>query len=360
MTDLRIHNLIQEIIQKQRLCLEGLTVFTEAATGPYKFNPIIAALSGANKVYAFANDSKFASKYEVKRTTMEEVSSLKLNNIVEVIFDKNISNVGESDIFTNSGFVRPIDGNMVSMMKSTAVVSLMWEPWEFRKSDIDIRACQKKDVLVLGTHESSPNNDMYGYSGYLAMKLLFNLGLEGYKTNILLLGGDYSLGEQIYNHFTSLNMQIAWFSNDNTRSRRYEELASIYCEKGKQIDAIIVADHSFSGTLIGKKGILTPDIIKNINPAVKIGVISGVVAGNELSKNGIAFTPKEIRPFGFMSYQAYDLGPRPVLELFAAGLKVGETMARARLSGMNIEESAQHSIKNSAAQDLLGELSWLD
>ena len=70
MTDLRIHNLIQMIIQKQRLCLEGLTVFTEAATGSYKFNPIIAALSGAKKVYAFANDSKFASKHEVNRTTM--------------------------------------------------------------------------------------------------------------------------------------------------------------------------------------------------------------------------------------------------------------------------------------------------
>ena len=360
MNNFRARKLMRDIIQKERLCLKGLTVFTEAATGPYKYNAIIAALSGADKVYALANDSKFASKNEVQRITMEEASASQVQNVVEVIFNKDISTVGKSDIFTNSGFVRPINTKMVSMMKPTAVVSLMWESWEFRESDIDIEACKRKQILVLGTHESSANNDMYGYSGYLAMKLLFDLGLEGYKTNTLLLGGYYSLGEQIYNHFKSLNMEIAWFSKDNLRSRRYEELEEMYVENGSLIDVIIVAEHSFAGILIGKNGLLTPDLIKNVNPGTKIGVISGIVEGNELCKYDIDYIPKDIRPFGFMSYQAYDLGPRPVLELFAAGLKVGETMARARLSGMNVEQAAEHSIKNSSAQDLLGELSWLN
>ena len=87
MNNLRARKLMRDIIQKEKLCLEGLTVFTEAATGPYKYNAIIAALSGADKVYALANDSKFASKNEVQRITMEEASAAQVQNVVEVILD---------------------------------------------------------------------------------------------------------------------------------------------------------------------------------------------------------------------------------------------------------------------------------
>jgi len=46
----------------------------------------------------------------------------------------------------------------------------------------------RKGILVLGTDESVPPHSMYPYSGYLAMKLLFELEQEGYKVKTLLLG----------------------------------------------------------------------------------------------------------------------------------------------------------------------------
>ena len=42
-----------------------------------------------------------------------------------------------------------------------------------------------------------------------------------------------------------------------------------------------------------------------------------------MERTSLQYLPKKIA-FGHMSYQAYHLGPQPVLELFAAGLKVGE------------------------------------
>ena len=48
-----------------------------------------------------------------------------------------------------------------------------------------------------------------------------------------------------------------------------------------------------------------------------------------------------------------------MLRLYAAGLKVGEVMARARLSGMTIREAAKHALDNSPAMDFDGNLSWI-
>ena len=165
-----------------------------------------------------------------------------------------------------------------------------------------------------------------------------------------------TLGMRLESIFPADDPTVAVFSGHGIRLR----LERGFEHPPGKIKIFTEDRHSFAGILIGKNGLLTPDLIRNVNPAMKIGVISGIVEGNELCKYDIDYIPKDIRPFGFMSYQAYDLGPRPVLELFAAGLKVGETMARARLSGMNVEQAAEHSIKNSWAQDLLGELSWLN
>ena len=69
--------------------------------------------------------------------------------------------------------------------------------------------------------------------------------------------------------------------------------------------------------------------------------------------------PKEIAPPKYVTYQIYQLGKLPILELYGAGLKVGQAMAWARINGMDIQESVKYSLKNSAAMDFVGGLSWL-
>jgi hypothetical protein len=50
-----------------------------------------------------------------------------------------------------------------------------------------------------------------------------------------------------------------------------------------------------------------------------------------------------------MSYQPDQLGPRPVLELYAAGLRVGQAMATARLRGRSLEEATSFALRTSPA-----------
>lgn len=359
----RAERTLRRCVAEYGLDLRGLTVFTEAASGAYLHTPIMAALAGAEKVYALAADSAFGAKEEVRRRTLEAAARCGVAGRVEVVFEKARAQVAASDIVTNAGFVRPIDREMVSWMKPTAVVPLMWETWEFRESDLDLGACREKGILVLGTDESQPPLRMYSCGFYLAMKLIFELGLEGYKTRTLLLGGGDGLGRSISERFGLLGMEVSWFA-DRPADRAagaapYAELAEHFAARGDDYDVLIVAEHGDPARLLGEGGLLGFDEIRRKNPALRVGVISGNVDGEGLRRSGLRFHPAEVRPFGWMTYQPYDLGPVPVLELYAAGLKVGEAMARARLSGAPAREAARYALEHSAAMDFEGERAWL-
>jgi len=334
------------------LDLNGLVVFTEAATGAYLYSPILAALGGAAKVYALAATSRFGDREYVRHQTLEAASRLGVDSEVQVVFEKTKGHIQQSDIVTNTGFVRPINRQMISWMKPTAVIPLMWETWEFRSGDLDLEACKEYGILVMGTDESKPPLSMYKYCGYLAMKLLFELGLEGHRTKTILLGGRESPGRTIYDHFQKLGMEITWFSNSENDSLPYSGFNEYFMRNGTNYDALIVAEHGDNILLLGKEGLLTYEQIRQVNPALGIGVIAGNLDIEGLNNSGLRYFPNKIEPFGYMSYQPYHLGPLPVLELYAGGLKVAAAMARGRRKGMSIEETKNYALTNSPAMDL--------
>ena len=353
----RMRKILADCIHDFGLDLTNLTVFTEAASGPYVYPPVLAALSGARRVYALARDSAYATKGAVAECTRAEADRFDVAKRLDIVYDKSAETIGASDIITNSGFVRPIDSPTVSWMKPTAVVPLMWETWEFRDADVDLDACRSNDILVLCTREDIPPQSMFVYCGFIAMKLLFELGLEGHHTRVLLLGG-HSIGRSIFDHLSAVGVETEWFANE-TDSRPYSELHDFFTGNGSRYDAIIVAEHHHHIMLIGAGGLLTCDEITETNPALAVGVIAGNVDGDALTQSSIRHAPDVIRPFGYMSYQAYHLGPRPVVELYAAGLKVGQTMAHARLAGASIDVAAKDAIEHAAGMDYEGEKAWL-
>ena len=345
----RAARLVRQAIADYALDLSGLTVFTEAASGPYLHTPILAALAGAEKVYAQTADSPYASSEEVRAATEAAAGELAVGPRLEVLFDKRPEALGEADIVTNSGFVRPIDRATVEQLKPTAVVPLMWETWEFRPEDMDLEACREHGILVLGTDEARPPLALYPYGGYVAMKLLFELGLEGYKTRVVLLGGGHAFGRSIWHHFSRLGIDVAWFADTEPEARSYAELPEFLASNADDFDALLVSEHRVSRRLIGPDGLVSASEIARLNPALAIGVVSGNVDAEELAASGLAYRPERIRPFGYMSYQPGDVGPRPVLELYAAGLKVGEAMARARLQGMSTGDATSYALEHSPA-----------
>src|ERR1035437_2731056 len=184
----RSRALIGKLIRKYELDLSGLTVFTEAATGSYRYTSLIAALAGAKQVYAVAADSKYGQKEIVKDQTLREAEASGVHDKITILFGKDgeclshsdiVTNLGfvrpitsemvsdqtlreaeasgvhdkitilfgkdgeclsHSDIVTNLGFVRPITSEMVSYMKPTTVISLMWLVSEFRSDELDSKA----------------------------------------------------------------------------------------------------------------------------------------------------------------------------------------------------------------------------
>lgn len=352
----RCKHIVREAIQTFNLNLEGLTVFTEAATGSYLYTPIIAALAGAKHVYAVTQDSRYGSAEHVRIITQDVASSFSVDNRISILFQKSPEVVSQCDIITNSGFVRPINREMISWMKPTAVIPLMWETWEHREDELDLTACREKGILVLGTNEHRPPLDLYPSSGFSCMKLLFEAGIEVYGCKILIVGS-FPVAESILRVLRSLGLELGWVC---PAGRVVDTSLSSYLlghhigeqrvlEFLQRADALVVAEHVIRDEILGPQSSLSGALLKQINPSPVVAHIWGGINAEELRRNGVYLVPDYIAPPSHMSVSADYLGPKLSILLNTAGLKVGEAMARARLAGKSIEESTAYALKYSPA-----------
>jgi hypothetical protein len=349
--------LVESLVSQFKLNLNGLTVYTEAASGAYMLAPILTAVAGAQCVYAETRDSRFGKASEVTDNLMDAACKIGVEDCIQILPQRCHASLGRSDIITNSGFVRPIDKDLINVLKPTAVIPLMWETWEYRSCDFDLQACKDRGILVLGTNEHHPSCDMVGFVGLTGLKLLFELGFDG--GNVLVLGSSPMPAKPLVDYLRRLNVEVTWVSAKNDTDLNYKDLSKYLQSYAQRYDILIVAEHIDSRLLIGTGGLISFDTLSSLCPGIKIGHICGNIKRSELANSGLAFLPKYIEPFGFMSYQPYMMGPRPVLTLYAAGLKVGKEMARARLSGLSPREAALQAMINSPAIDFLGELAWV-
>jgi hypothetical protein len=69
-------------------------------------------------------------------------------------------------------FVRPIDAELVSHVKTGAVVSYMREAWEYGPEDVDLAACPARNIPVMGTFEKYNDLGIFDFCGPLAAKIL--------------------------------------------------------------------------------------------------------------------------------------------------------------------------------------------
>jgi len=253
-----------------------MTILTEAGTNAYALTPIIANLAGARQVCAVLPRNGFSPAADHVGLWTKRL--VKENRIHLCPYDTRLFWAERADIVTNLGNVRPIDAEFVSHLKDTAVVSLMMEGWEVRREDVDIRALRQKKIPVLSTNEDPLG--IWEYCGPLVLKILLEKGIELHKSRVLLAGDSKFV--------TSAYRFLAVFD--------WVEWSPIMPEDTLGHDAVVVSD--WAGKLD------RDDVIY-------------------LTKNG-----RMMKTLG-------DLGPRPVIELHAAGLKVGELMTRAVQMGLN-------------------------
>jgi hypothetical protein len=93
-------------------------------------------------------------------------------------------------------------------------------------------------------------------------------------------------------------------------------------------DALVVADYTREDVIVGRGGDLSAEELSRLAPGVAVVQFAGRVDVRELTARGIAVHPCVELEARRMAKTLAALGPRPVVELHAAGLKVGELAAR--------------------------------
>lgn len=353
-------SIVKEQIKKFNLDLSELTVITECASGFYAYNTFVPILAKAKKVIAVSKTTSHGSYDQNKKNIENLAEELEINtSTLEIVEKLDEQHIREADIITNSGHVRPISNKIISQMKPTAVIPLMWETWEFRDDDLDLKSAIQNDILVLGTKETSSEIDMRGYAGALGLAILVHLKSEVYKTKVVLFGKEI-LGDAIVEMFKKNGVEYLWFVDNpaNESQKSYKELGN-YKDIIKSYDVVLFAEHSFRDEILTKEHGLTLRELSHLNKEIKVGIIAGNIKENDLIESNLEYFPKKIMPPGYLSFQTYDMGAKPVIELFSAGLKIGQQMAMHRLNGMSLEKTIEFMITKSFAMDFIGK-SYMD
>jgi hypothetical protein len=335
----RVYGLIKRAISDFELDLNGINVLTEAASGPYVVTPIIAALAGAASVVACTKDSDYGTVGEISEYTQSLASSFGVSGKIQVSALTAKEFAPQSNLVTNLGFLRPIDEEFISLLPKDAAISLMWETWEFREGDVDLGACNKYSIPILGTNETHPRLQIFRYVGLTALKLLLDREIEVFQSNILVVGSG---------HFGHETTQVLWENGANVfhlePNEKWDPTSTSAEDFLKCADAVVLVEHEYSNQLLGGEKGLSLELIKENN--MDVIHICGFVDYNELANEGISVFPKKEVPFGVMKVATDYVGPRSVIDLHAAGLKVGEELVRAMRKYDNVTTAIKTALKN--------------
>jgi hypothetical protein len=306
----RLLRLMRDAIERCHLELSGKVVLTEAATGAYVVTPVLAAMAGAEKVYAITKDTRHGTVQQVQEQTEDLARIAGVGARIEMITQKQHEVVAQADIITNSGHVRPIDAEMVSWMKPSAVVPLMYEAWEFRPGDIDLAACRRHGIKVAGTNECHPAVDVFSFLGTMAVKLLLDAGITSYGTSILCLC-DNPFGPFIEEGLTRAGARV----------QIYQSLSRV--EERGLYDAVVVALRPKREPVLSADDVIT---IGNRWPGAVVAQFWGDVDRKFPLGVRVPIWPPQAPAPGHMAILPSDIGPEPIVRLQSGGLKVAELL----------------------------------
>jgi hypothetical protein len=301
-------------IDRLGLDLRGLTVATEAGSGAFALTPVLAAMAGA-QVRALTRASAWGSVGSIRDTVAAACDAAGVScDLVHVTEDRVTAFEG-GRIVTNLGFVRPIDRAAVEQLADHAVVALMCEAWEVRPGDIDFEACRDHGVLVLGTNEHHPLCDVFRFSGPLAGRLLLEAGFEVLGVRVAVIGRD-AFAPAIAGWLRAAGARVTW-TNDDVQPSDVEGA-----------EAILVCEYASDELIVGPGGRLEPQRIARLAPGATVVQFAGRIDRDAILLQGLGCWPEEpVGPHRMVrTFSA--LGPGPVIDLHAGGLKVAELGVR--------------------------------
>ncbi len=329
--------LMRRAVDACALDLRGAVVLTEAATGAYSVTPILAALAGAARVYAFGRPSRHGSWDDILREISGLATATGVGSQLVLLDQLSASVAGEADLVTNSGHLRPLGPDILQKMKPTAVIPLMYEAWEIRETDIDLPTCRSRGIAYAGTNERNPALPVFPFLGTMAVKLALDAGIEVIGT---------SIGVLCDNDFAPF-----------IRKGLVDSGARVFLWNGwsdaiahGDLDVLLVAMKPGATALDGGKIAR----LRESCPDIIVLHYWGDIDQAALSREGLASWPNPAPKNGHMGILLSDLGPEPVIRLQASGLKVGELLLRARRTGAGVEDAVALAVSEGWATAITG------
>jgi hypothetical protein len=303
---------MRRAITATELDLSGLTILTEAASGAYATTAVIAAMAGAERVYAFARPSRHGSVAEVESWVLRLASFVGVADRIIVLDNIPQDILGSVDIVTNSGHLRPLTAQLIDRLPDHAVIALMFEAWEFRPEDIEMEACWRRNLRVVGVNERHPAVDVFSFLGPLCVRQLHDCGLAVYGNRLALLC-DNDFSESMFRGLESAGASVQTF-------------AGAHALLPDDWDAIVVALRPTPEPRIGEAE------ARHISLAAPAGTsvvqFWGDVDRTSLLAHGLSTWPPREPALGHMGVMLSDIGPEPIVKLQTGGLRAAEWICR--------------------------------
>jgi hypothetical protein len=160
--------LIRRALESTRLDLKGLRVLTEASVGYRRVTPVIAALAGADEVYAVGRDTVVSSRREAEEQTAYLAELAHVGARVRLFSTRLQAPLDAVDIVTDLPGVRPVDESIIRNVAETAAVTLMRGTEHWRSADVDVATCRRRGIAVAGLDEEAVGLFRYAPQAVLA------------------------------------------------------------------------------------------------------------------------------------------------------------------------------------------------
>ena len=329
---LQVVRLIKRAIESTRLDLTGLRVLTEASVGYRRVTPVMAALAGADEVYAVGRDSVAASRKEAEEQTSYFAELAHVAPRVKLLSTRLQAPLDTVNVVTDLPGVRPVDESILRNVAESAAVSLMRGAARWKVADVDVATCRRHGVAVAGLDEEAVG--LFRYAPQAVLAGLLDLGVEITGSKVVVAGDGPAvpyvvqalarLGARVLVAAPETAGRISLYGGEKAGEGLGGDAVA---GRLAEADALVLCPADADARTVGPGAPV--DAARFAAAAPHLAVV-GLDAESDLRALGAA---------GLRCRQAggpdgvFDLLPQAIVAQHAAGLKVAEVMTRARRRG---------------------------
>jgi hypothetical protein len=328
----RALRLAQREIAARRLDLSGLRVLTEAAVGYQRLTPVVAALAGADQVFAVGRDSVSASRRDAEAQTGWLAAMAGVQERIRFFPTRLQAPLHTVDIVTDLPGVRPVDEAIVRNLTAGAVVTLMRGTAAWHATDVDVASCRRAGIPVAGLDEDAVG--LYRWTALTAVHGFLELGVEIAGATLAVAGDGAAYGH-VVRALAQLGARVLVVTPENAgRVALYggEKIGADLADEAArsrltEAEALALCPGEPGRRMVGPRAEIGAAPLAALAPHLAVLCLAGEVDRRGLATAGLTCWPAEGHAV------PADLLPQAVVALHTAGLKVGEVMARARQRG---------------------------